>query len=540
MHSPRFSIVIPTRNRAALLPYALRSALAQTYENFELVVVNNASTDRTAEVLTACGDRRLTVINSTVPRLMHDNWSLALTHARGRHVLFLCDDDAWHPRLLETVDRVIERTGAEIVCWRSMTHFSNDWFESDRRGRVVFGPPFTDRVFEIDAQGLLDAAFDMRVTITDIVPRMLNSAVSAALIDRLDRAGIGLFRPCNPDYSCLIAFGLQARRMVYVDAPLLVSGATPMSIGASASQRGDAARRFLADLLRHEPNLVLPHPPRTPSVWIGQTYLQCAREIPSLHNREVNWTHLYGLAGQDIDRHAAAADVSDWRAELADTLKGPQAARRDAILSFISQRRSIETDAFLKPLDDGPIIGLGPSMWRSAAADEVDGRSIDALALSLDKWMSRHVESLSSLWDVVAARSGPRTPVVVGLGLNGRAVLRMPPATDHSLHGRLRSHDDHSDLRPPPAPRLEAFTSLDPRRHFVLLTPTDNRQLTDRLAARGFRSGADMASLAEAVARPATAGITTVAADIPSGCKSECISRACDPPRIPDALPQTA
>ena len=45
---PRFSIVMPTRNRAALLPWAIRSALEQRFDDFEVVVSDNASSDRTA------------------------------------------------------------------------------------------------------------------------------------------------------------------------------------------------------------------------------------------------------------------------------------------------------------------------------------------------------------------------------------------------------------------------------------------------------------------------------------------------------------
>src|SRR5262245_23599195 len=127
MTRPRFSIVIPTRNRAHLVPCAIRSALAQTFDDFELVVVDNASTDGTDQAIRAFKDPRIRAIHSNQARLMHDNWTFALSLARGEYVLFLCDDDAWHPRLLDIVDRHIELFNADVVCWRSITHYSQDW-----------------------------------------------------------------------------------------------------------------------------------------------------------------------------------------------------------------------------------------------------------------------------------------------------------------------------------------------------------------------------------------------------------------------------
>jgi len=57
--SPLVSIVLPTYKRAHVLPYAIRSVLAQTYANWELIVVDDNSPDDTAEVVAAFGDHRI-------------------------------------------------------------------------------------------------------------------------------------------------------------------------------------------------------------------------------------------------------------------------------------------------------------------------------------------------------------------------------------------------------------------------------------------------------------------------------------------------
>ena len=56
------SVIIPTYNRASTLPRAIKSVLNQDYENLELIVVDDASTDETAEVLSRIDDPRMRVI----------------------------------------------------------------------------------------------------------------------------------------------------------------------------------------------------------------------------------------------------------------------------------------------------------------------------------------------------------------------------------------------------------------------------------------------------------------------------------------------
>lgn len=524
---PRFSVVIPTRNRAKLLGYAMRSSLSQSFEDFELVVVNNASSDGTAEVIAGFDDPRIRVVHSSQSRLMHDNWSFAVEQTRGEYVLFLCDDDAWHPRLLEIVDAALRESGADVVCWRSVTHYSSDWFEQSRRGTVNFGPPWSDRRFEIDPSAMLDAAFDMRITITDIVPRMLNTAISESLVQRLRERNVRLFRPCNPDYSCFIAMALHARGMGFLDAPLLVSGATPMSVGASATQRGDTARKFLDDLLEHEPQLVLLPPPRTQAHWIAQTFEQCRREIPSLNDRAVNWTHLYGLAGQEINRSAASGvDVSDWQSEFANLLAGPMAHLRHEIEAFAAGRRAVETDRYLTLMDDRPVLGTG-SCFVPRHAHAADGsESIQSVAAGLDALIADDAQPIDALLRLVGERASNRTCVVYGLGLNGRALVRsLPNARPVSKRGpspaklKFASFDDGSDLDPPNAPRLRGPTALDPRQHFVVITPFEHHSISKRLAAQEFKPQIDMISLndfaeARSHGQPLTAG-----AGSPSGCR---------------------
>ncbi len=95
------SIVIPTYNCAQYLPKAIESVLAQTYTDFELIVVDDNSTDTTQEYLSSIQDRRLRVLKTQgVGASEARNWGVRVAH--GEYVAFLDADDFWFQEKLAT------------------------------------------------------------------------------------------------------------------------------------------------------------------------------------------------------------------------------------------------------------------------------------------------------------------------------------------------------------------------------------------------------------------------------------------------------
>ncbi len=95
------TIAIPTFNRAALLRDCLISALGQAYQNFEVLVSDNASTDETPELLKEFSDPRLRVIRQKTNIGLIRNFNACLAEARGDYVVFVPDDDRIRPWMLE-------------------------------------------------------------------------------------------------------------------------------------------------------------------------------------------------------------------------------------------------------------------------------------------------------------------------------------------------------------------------------------------------------------------------------------------------------
>jgi glycosyltransferase involved in cell wall biosynthesis len=116
MGMARVTVFIPTYNRARLLPHAIGSVLEQTFDDFELVVSDNASTDETPEVVASFDDRRLEYVRQPENLGLLGNHNWFLERIDTDYALILPDDDLVYPNLLErTVAELDSRPRAGVV-----------------------------------------------------------------------------------------------------------------------------------------------------------------------------------------------------------------------------------------------------------------------------------------------------------------------------------------------------------------------------------------------------------------------------------------
>jgi len=99
--------LLPTYNRAAYLGAAVQSAFNQTFSDFELIVVDDGSTDNTAEVIHSFRDPRLRFLQQA-NRGISGALNSGLAAARGHYIAILNSDDVWLPTLLATLAPVLE------------------------------------------------------------------------------------------------------------------------------------------------------------------------------------------------------------------------------------------------------------------------------------------------------------------------------------------------------------------------------------------------------------------------------------------------
>jgi glycosyltransferase involved in cell wall biosynthesis len=113
--NPLVSVVLPTYKRAHVLPIAIRSVLAQTFTNLELIVVDDNSPDATRDVVASFADPRIRYVrndpNLKLPRALNRGFSLS----RGRYLTWTSDDNLYGADAIRRMVDAIERDQCDFV-----------------------------------------------------------------------------------------------------------------------------------------------------------------------------------------------------------------------------------------------------------------------------------------------------------------------------------------------------------------------------------------------------------------------------------------
>ena len=98
-----FSVVIPLYNKEAYVAKTLNSVLNQTYRNFEVIIVNDCSTDNSLDVVKAARDHRIKIIEHSENKGLSASRNTGINAATHLYIAFLDADDYWDSTYLETI-----------------------------------------------------------------------------------------------------------------------------------------------------------------------------------------------------------------------------------------------------------------------------------------------------------------------------------------------------------------------------------------------------------------------------------------------------
>ena len=113
--SVKVSIIIPTYNRGDLLSTAVNSVLCQTFTDFELIIVDDCSTDNTQETIADFEDSRISTYRHIRNKGPATSRNTGIVNARGEFIAFLDDDDEWLPRMLELLVPLLEESIPQVA-----------------------------------------------------------------------------------------------------------------------------------------------------------------------------------------------------------------------------------------------------------------------------------------------------------------------------------------------------------------------------------------------------------------------------------------
>lgn len=127
--NPLINIIIPTYNSGNTIERALKSVLKQTYQDYEILVCDDASNDNTCDIVDTytCYNPNIRLLKQSINSGAGAARNLGMRNAAGKYIAFLDSDDEWLPEKLEYQVKALEHTNRGKVCICGANVFSTDF-----------------------------------------------------------------------------------------------------------------------------------------------------------------------------------------------------------------------------------------------------------------------------------------------------------------------------------------------------------------------------------------------------------------------------
>lgn len=111
----KYSVILPVRNGGEYVKQCVKSILSQTFQDFDLLILDNKSTDGTSEWLATIGDNRIKIYPADVPLSIEENWARIKEVPKNEFVTLIGHDDLLDAHYLEEMDTLIKRHPAATL-----------------------------------------------------------------------------------------------------------------------------------------------------------------------------------------------------------------------------------------------------------------------------------------------------------------------------------------------------------------------------------------------------------------------------------------
>ncbi|SHI13177.1 Glycosyltransferase involved in cell wall bisynthesis [Butyrivibrio fibrisolvens DSM 3071] len=177
MNSVQVSVIVPVFNVKKYLPECLDSILSQTYSNFELILIDDGSTDGSGEVCDeyALKDSRIVVIHKENSGVA-DVRNLGISRAKGEHICFVDSDDIVNPTYIQVLYETAIKEGAGIVMCNYILFKDGETIPSDIVAKQNAKIVITEKEME-------DEAFSAENTVKLVIP--INKIYKKSLVDKI-------------------------------------------------------------------------------------------------------------------------------------------------------------------------------------------------------------------------------------------------------------------------------------------------------------------------------------------------------------------
>ena len=229
MKKPKFSILLPTKNRINLLRSCINSVLEQNFIDFELIVSDNNSTDNTRIYCQNISDNRLKYFRLNKDFPVTANWNNAYSKAKGEYIIIMGDDDYLTKNFLTKVNEQLHNSDNKIVIVNQARYYFEDYDDIKVKGKLILRE-YTNSTFQTSSSKYLADFFNFKKTF-----HSASITIKKDILDTIiDPGESGPYKEPFPDYTAIFTAISLVDYITYVDSPLLIAGVSSNNCGIKA------------------------------------------------------------------------------------------------------------------------------------------------------------------------------------------------------------------------------------------------------------------------------------------------------------------
>ena len=285
---PKFTVIIPQKNRAEYIGHTLKTCMIQEYPNFEIIVSDDVSEDNSVAVVEELmkKDSRIKLFAHKQHLGMRDNFEFALSQVDSGYVIALGGDDGLVPGCIERMYEIIKMTGTDLLTWRAAGFL---YSEKPGTPSLLMVPRVSNNQIKwIKSEDFLNRMAKTLWYQTNDCPMIYMKGVASLDIIKSvkSRTNDNSFYYCpTPDGFSGIVLAGEVEKYVYVDEPLSIVGTTTKSQGQNYGRTDETSKKeaqeFFNDNIRRTMHPELASQPYSPLITLMTAdYLLTARDLP--------------------------------------------------------------------------------------------------------------------------------------------------------------------------------------------------------------------------------------------------------------------
>jgi glycosyltransferase involved in cell wall biosynthesis len=229
----KFSILLPTRERAATLGPSIETCLAQNYDNLEILVSDNASSPATRAVVESFSDKRLKYFRQDKGVSMRENYEFITQKATGDYIILIGDDDGMMPNAIPQMAEFLSQNPVDVLNWNGVVYNWPNRLIKDRGFVVLKYQKVFGALTFVDIRDRLESFVSGETQNYLHGCNFYHGCVSRQVIEELRNKTGQVFGGHLPDVYVSMALLYAAKSMAYFNHPLTITGISPASIGFS-------------------------------------------------------------------------------------------------------------------------------------------------------------------------------------------------------------------------------------------------------------------------------------------------------------------